>query len=67
MRVLWSGGTAERALATAAKEVGSGYQLHVRSLGLTRSGGRDSVEVVVTAWNDNEIKEIPVHWEEQDP
>jgi hypothetical protein len=55
---------AERAKGMAEEQVGSGYHLHVSSLRISRGGGTESVSGVVTAWNDKEVREIPVHWKE---
>jgi hypothetical protein len=64
MNLLLSGDSATRAVSMAEKEVGPGYQLHVSSLRISGTGGKTSVSGVVTAWNEKEIKEIPVQWEE---
>jgi hypothetical protein len=58
------GESAERAKSMAEREVGSGYKLHVSSLRISTIDRRKSVSAVVTAWNDREIREIPVRWEE---
>jgi hypothetical protein len=47
----------------AEELVGPGYQLHVSSMRVSRSGHTESVSGVVTAWNDKEIRDIAVHWE----
>jgi len=40
--------------------------VHVTSLYINESGRRKSVSAVVAAWNDKEVRDIPVHWEESD-
>jgi hypothetical protein len=60
------GETAQRAILMAEKEIGPGYQCFVSSLRINGGGSRESVSGMVTAWNDKEIREIPVHWESRD-
>lgn len=61
-----SGGeTAERAKAIAMQEVGSGYSFYVGSMHTSYTNQGSSASVVVTAWNDREIKSIPVHWNDR--
>ena len=57
---------AKRAEQIAASQVGTGYSLYVTSMGTvwTSKGGRRSY-AVVTAWNEHEIRKIPVSWDEQ--
>jgi hypothetical protein len=64
VHVFLGGESGERAKSMAEKEVGPGYTLHVSSLRIVESQRAKSVSGVVTAWNDKEIREIPVHWEE---
>lgn len=59
------GETAERAKAIAMQQVGSGYSFYVGSMHTSNSSHGSSASVVVTAWNDREIKTIPVHWDER--
>lgn len=56
--------TAVRAKSMAEKQVGPGYRFQVSSLNIVKNNQGTSVSGVVTAWNDHEIREIPVHWEE---
>ena len=63
LHFLLGGESAARAISMAEKKVGPGYQLHVRSLQISRGGGRESASGLVTAWSNKEIREIPVHWE----
>ena len=48
----------------AEKVVGPGYRFYVSSLRIVESRQVKSVSGVVTAWNEKEIKDIPVHWDE---
>lgn len=48
----------------AAKEVGPGFALQVTSLFINDSPGSKTVSAVVTAWNEKEIRDISVQWEE---
>jgi hypothetical protein len=59
------GGSAEHAKFLAEQQVGAGYRFHVRSLNIVQDGQGKSVSGVVTAWNENEIREVPVRWEER--
>jgi len=65
LHVMFGSESAKRAMFTAAKQVGPGYQLHIQSLSISNYGSKESVTGVVTAWNANEIREIPIHWESQ--
>jgi hypothetical protein len=61
--LILGGESAERAKSIAEAQVGAGYHFHVSSLRIIESPRLKSVSGVVTAWNDKEIKDIPVHWE----
>lgn len=65
MAVLLGGESADRAKTMAAQQVGPGYRFHVSSLNIAKNNKGTFVSGVVTAWNDNEIRNIAVHWEEQ--
>lgn len=65
LTLLLGGESADRAKRQAAKEVGPGYSLQVTSLRINESGRHKSVSAVVTAWNDKEVRDIPVQWEEE--
>lgn len=58
------GDTANRAKAMAAQQVGPAYQLHVASLNIKSQGHSTSVAAMVIAWNQQEIREIPVQWQQ---
>jgi hypothetical protein len=64
MNLLLSGDSAARAISMASKEIGPGYLLHVSSLSIAEHGEKKTVSGVVTAWNKQEIREIPFHWDE---
>lgn len=65
MALLLGGETADRAKSMAEKQVGPGYRLHVSSLNIAKNNQGTFVSGVVTAWNDNEIWNLPVQWEER--
>ena len=58
------GDTANRAKTLAAQQVGPNYRLHVRTLNIRSDGQNTSVSAVVTAWNKQEIREIPLQWQQ---
>jgi hypothetical protein len=60
-----NGESAERAKSIAKQEVGPGYQFHVRSIRVSSVGNRSNAAGVVTAWNHQEIRSIPFHWEDK--
>lgn len=60
-----SGESANHAKSIAKQQVGQGYRFHVSSLNIAKNNQGTFVSAVVTAWNDNEIRNIPVHWEER--
>jgi hypothetical protein len=62
---LLRGESATRAKSIAAQQVGPGYHFHVRSLSIAKNNRGTFVSGVVTAWNDKDIKNVPVHWEER--
>ena len=65
LAIFLNGESAERAKREAAKAVGPGFALHVTSLYINDSPGHKSVSAVVTAWNNKEVRDIPVQWEEE--
>lgn len=62
--LMMHGETADRAIAEARQKVGDHYKFHVSSWRGGSSGGRSHYAAVVTAYNQNEIREIPVEWDE---
>ncbi|MDR7304938.1 hypothetical protein [Rhodoferax saidenbachensis] len=65
MALLLGGESADRAKSIAEQQVGPGYRLHVSSLNIAKNNKGTFVSGVVTAWKDNEILDLPVHWEER--
>lgn len=63
--LLLGGDSATRAMSIAEQQVGPGYRYHVSSLNIAKSNQGTIVSGVVTAWNEKEIKNIPVRWEER--
>jgi hypothetical protein len=59
------GESAERAKSIAQQEVGPGYQFHVSSIRISSVGNRTNASGVVTAWNHQEIRSVPFHWEDR--
>jgi hypothetical protein len=64
LAVFLGGESADRARRAAAEQLGPGFALHVTSLMINESGRHKSVSAVVAAWNDKEVRDIWVHWEE---
>ena len=62
--VFLRGASAQHAKSMATEQVGSGYKFHVNSLRTSSVGDSESTSGVVTAWNDKEVRDIPVHWQE---
>ncbi|KQZ44201.1 hypothetical protein [Duganella sp. Root1480D1] len=60
LALMLHGDAAERALRAAERQFGPDYRYHVAALKV--EGKR--VEGLVTAWNGNEIRNIPVAWQE---
>jgi hypothetical protein len=58
------GATTERAIAEAKQKVGEGYKFHVSSWNMHSSGGHSHYGAVVTAYRQNEIRQIPIEWDE---
>ncbi len=56
---------ARRAEQIAASQVGNGYSFHVTSMRTVWTSKGRVVSAVVTAWNDHEIREVPVSWDEE--
>ena len=57
------GASAQQARALAEQAVGEGYRFHITWLSRVRTGTATQVTAVVTAWNDSEVRRIPVQWE----
>jgi len=61
---LFTGRSAERAKSIAGQQYGPGYRYTVSSLFINSNNKGTFVSGVVTAWNDREIRKIPVHFQE---
>jgi len=60
-----NGESAVRAKSIAIQEVGPRYQFHVSSIRISSVGNRTNASGVVTAWNHQEIRSVPFHWEDK--
>ncbi len=60
-----SGESAKRANLIAQQELGPGYQFHVSSIRISKIGNRTNASGVVTAWNHQEVRSVPFHWEDK--
>jgi len=58
------GEAADRARLAAERQFGPDYRYHVAALKVSDSGKGKLVEGLVTAWNGNEIRSIPVTLQE---
>ena len=64
LSLLMGGGTADEAKQRAAAQLGDGYKFHMKSMNMSSGPGGKHVHAVVTAYNDDEIKDIIVKWSE---
>ncbi len=64
LRFMMRGATAERAIAKAKQKVGEDYRFNVSHLSMSSSGGKTHVEAVVTAYNQKEIHDVAVAWDQ---
>ena len=53
-----------RAEQIAARQVGEGYNLKVTEIRIVWKTNGKTIYAMVKAWNDHEIREIPVSWDE---
>lgn len=58
------GAPAQQARALAAQAVGDGYRFHIARISREHSATGTRVSAVVTAWNESEIRQIPVQWDQ---
>ena len=65
LSVFLAGETATKAKSIAAQQLGVRYRYHVSSLNIQVNSSGKFVSAVITAWNGNEVKRVPVHWEER--
>jgi len=56
------GQTGRQAEQRAAAQLGPGYDVHVKHISVSYSGGSRSVCAIVTAYNDEEINDVWVAW-----
>lgn len=61
---LLNGEQAQKAKEYAETQIGNGYKFHVKSINVSISGGKTHVQAIVTAYNNKEIKNIPITWSE---
>ena len=61
---LMHGKTAVRAVVEAQRQVGEHYKFAVTHLHTFSAGGITTVKGIVTAYNDKEIRTIPVDWQQ---
>ena len=59
-----SGESGSKAKAVAQGQLGAGYKYHVSSLSVSTTSRGTSVSARVTAWNDKEVRIVPVEWSE---
>jgi hypothetical protein len=65
MLLMWyvlHGTSAAAAEALALEQLGPRYQYALTSLGRETLNGKSVISGIVTAWNDNEIKQVVLHW-----
>ena len=65
LNMLMGGQTGEHAKAMARQQLGAGFHYHVSSLNINTGGGLTSVDGMVTAWNEKEIRQVRVQWQER--
>lgn len=59
-----SGPVGQRAKEEASRVLGQHYNFYVKSVQTSYSSGKKSIEVVVAAWKDDEVRYVPVKWDE---
>jgi hypothetical protein len=65
--LLWAalhGNSATVAVSQAEQQLGPDYRYALTWISPARRGGRGSVDGVVTAWNQHEVKTVLLHWEQ---
>jgi len=60
-----NGDTAQHVKQMAIKELGAGYKYNVNSINIVQNSQGKFVSASVTAYNEKEIRVIPVKWEEK--
>ncbi len=61
---LLGGSSGSKAKSLAEHQLGVGYQYHVSSLNYSASSQGTFYRANVTAWNDREVRTVPVQWSE---
>jgi len=64
LTIMLGGESAGRLKSMAEQQMGPEYHYHVSSMNIAKNNRGTFVSGVVTAWNDHEIRNIPIHWEE---
>lgn len=59
-----SGESGTKAKAMAQEQLGTSYQYHVSSLNVSTGSQGKFVRATVTAWNEQEVRIVPVQWKE---
>lgn len=57
-----NGEDARRAEAVAAAQLGPGYKYYTNQIWFSVSPGKSAVHATVQAWNDKEVRAVPVAW-----
>jgi hypothetical protein len=65
LKIMLNGETAQQVKLRAEKELGRGYKINVNSLNIMHNSQGKFVSATVTAYNEKEIRVIPVQWEEK--
>lgn len=63
--LLLGGESAAKAKEIAERKLGTAYSYHVSSLHIVTNSQGKFVTGVVTAWNETEIRNVPVSWKER--
>lgn len=64
LTLLLGGESASKAKSLAEQNLGASYRYHVSSMNIAKSSQGTFISGVVTAWNESEIRNVPVKWEE---
>lgn len=59
-----NGPVGQRAKEEARRLLGQQYSFYVKSVQTSYSSGQKSIEVVVAAWKDDEVRYVPIKWNE---
>lgn len=65
LALLLGGESASKAKALAEQQLGTAYRYHVSSMNIAKNSQGTFVAGIVTAWNEKEIRNVPVKWEER--